>query len=203
MLIERQQPTAGYALYEEILYLIRIEKGLYSTDQIPYLLEYMEWCKIIGDWDKAIDTGNRIRWLLGRNENQLDNYRRLMLLHIHIPEDITCMERHSDTGRFIKSAGRCGAFRYFMADTFISATEIQQKVLSRTGHPEDREALKNLAQITAQMVHWVDGPPILLEIRGDEFYRIDNPEIRQRYRPETWLKIAEEAKIDPGDANTP
>lgn len=194
VLIEREQPTAGYALYEEILYLIRIEKGLYSTDQVPYLLEHMEWSKRIGDWDKVIDTGNRIRWILERNENQLNNYRRLMLSHIHTPEDAICMERH-DNGRFVKSEGRCEAFRYFVADTFIAATEIQQKVANQTIHEQDWAALGNLAQITAQMVHCVDGPPILLvEVRDNEFYRTENPEIRQRYRPATWLRIAKTAE---------
>jgi hypothetical protein len=192
-LIEGRQPTAGYALYEEILYLIRIEKGLYSTDQVPYLLEYMEWRRAVGDWGKVLDTGNRILWLLGRNENQLDNYRRLVMMHIHVPDDISCLERHTDTGSFIKSASRCEALRYFIADSFISATEIQQKVLLLTGLPADREALKTLAQTTAKLVYWVDGPPILLEIRGNEFSRTDNPEIRRRYRPETWSRVANEA----------
>jgi len=189
-LIEREQPSAGYALYEEILFLIRVEKGLYSTDQVPYLLEHMQWSKRIGDWDQAMDTGNRLRWLLGRNENQIDNYRRLLLVHIHIPEDMTCIERHSDSGRFIKSASRCEAFRYFMADTYISATEIQQKVATQSNNTEDWEALENLAGLTAEMVFWVDGPPVILEIRGNEFYRTANPEIRQRYQPATWLRLA-------------
>ena len=195
-LIENQQPTAGYALFEEILFLIRIEKGLYSIDQVPYLLEYMRWNKIIGDWEKTLNLGQRTSWLLNRNENQIDNYRRLLLEHLHVPEDDSCLDRDEDTGNFIRSANKCSALRFFMANTFIAATIIQQRVVHITNNEMDWESLKNLAEITAYLVYGVDGTPILIEIRENEYSMTKNPTIRERYRPDTWLRIAEEADIN-------
>jgi hypothetical protein len=191
-LIENQQPTAGYALFEQILFLIRVEKGLYSVEQVPYLLEYMAWNKEIGAWEKTLSIGERTSWLLGRNEHQIDNYRRLLLEHIYVPEDDSCL-RKDRYGLWIRGARLCNDLRFFMADTYIAATELQQIVVQITNNEMDWESLKYLALATAQMVFGVDGSPIMIEIRDGTLERIDNTVIRERYRPDTWLRIAKDA----------
>ena len=192
-LIENQQTTEGYALFEQILFLIRVEKGLYSIDQVPYLLEYMRWNKIIGDWEETLNLGQRTSWLLNRNENQIDNYRRLLLEHLHVPEDNSCLDRDEDTGNFIRGANLCSELRFFMADTYIAATIIQQKVVTLTNTKLDWESLRNLALATAQMVFGVDGDPVVIEITGGQYIQTENMGIRQRYKPDTWLRVARNA----------
>ena len=191
-LIENQQTTEGYALFEQILFLIRVEKGLYSIEQVPYLLEYMRWNKIIGEWEETLDIGQRTSWILNRNENQLDNYRRLLLAHIYVPEDASCLRKDS-RGLFFRSSHICTELRFFMADTYIAATIIQQKVVKITNNELDWNSLRNLALATAQMVFGVDGTPVLIEISGGQYIQSENLSIRQRYKPDTWLKIARNA----------
>ena len=60
--------------------------------------------------------------------------------------------------------------------------EIQQKICELTGLESDLEDLAALATITAALVYGVDGSPYILEIREDQISRIDNPNIRERYR---------------------
>jgi hypothetical protein len=192
-LIEEGQIEAGLETYEDILFLIRVEKGVYSTEQLPYLLETMEWRKVTEEWDSVLATGKRVRWLLGRNENQAANYRLLLLAHVYDPADTSCLSRDPSTGSFIKSASDCSVFRYFMADTFIAATEIQQKLLCETGLPRDVEALRSLAVITSRLVRGVDGPPTLIKMHDNALELVDNLTIRERYRPDTWVKVANKA----------
>jgi hypothetical protein len=152
----------------------------------------MRWNKIIGDWEETLNLGQRTSWLLNRNDNQLDNYRRLLLEHIYVPEDASCLRKDS-RGLFFRSASICTELRFFMADTYIAATIIQQKVVTLTNNVLDWNSLRNLALATAQMVFGVDGIPILIEIRDNQYIQSENMGIRQRYRPDTWLRIARNA----------
>jgi len=195
-LIENGQPQKGYSLFEEILFLIRVERGLYSTDQVPYLLEYMRWNKIVEEWQEVLDIGQRINWVLGRNENQIENYRRLLIEYLYYPKDSECLARSATTGKFLKKRRGCSEFRYFIADMFIGGTRLLNKIAQETQQPMDWESLKNLAIITSQLVYEVDGEAMIIETRREEISQTKNPTIRERYRPDTWIRIADEAEIN-------
>jgi len=195
-LIENGQPLKGYSLFEEIIFLIRVERGLYSIDQVPYLLEYMRWNKIIEEWQEVLDIGQRITWLLGRNENQVENYRRLLIEYLYYPKDSECLARTTTTGKFLKNRGGCAEFRYFVADMFIGGTRLLYKIAQESQQPMDWGSLKTLAEITSRLVYEVDGEAMILSINRDELSQIKNPNIRERYRPETWIRMADEAEIN-------
>ncbi len=168
----------------------RINYGLNTLLQLPYLLELIESQREIGEYDESAKRSDQARWLLSKNEFNADLYRMLILKQIWMPE--YCVKR--EHGEYTEKSLFCEDLRYYVADRFIMATELQEIVAERTGARTDWEAVIKLAEITENFVVGVDGPDILLQIRDGEFYQEENPDILQRYRHQTWRNVQRRAE---------
>ena len=193
-LIREDRYIEAFDLYRQIDYLIRINEGLYSIKRLPYLLDLMEWNKQLRDWEEVSDKGGLIRWLLGRNEPNVENFRKLLVKLIDMPVDRDCMEKEGWI--YNNNTLECVELRLFLADSYISAVEVQQSIVGMSETSEEWLLLSQIAEATAEIVYGVDGPPIIYVETFEGLESRPNPEISPKYMPDRYLSIANDAKLE-------
>jgi hypothetical protein len=179
----------------DITHQQRIDYGLYTVLQIPHLLTLHQRLRGVERFDDSLDRANQVRWILSKNDFNPDAYRVLILNMVYMPEE--CMNREGN--RYTQQSLRCVELRYYVADSFIMATQLQQMVAEYTGQEDDWRSLEKLAEVTASIVIGVDGPPIILKIEGDAIIQVENDEIQIKYRHRTWWSVVDRAREELSD----
>ena len=193
-LISDERHEEGYELYRQIDYRISIHHGLYSLERLPYLLDIMEWNKQLRSWEEASDKRSLIKWLLGKNEPNVENSNKLLYRLLDMPIDPECLMKED----WLYTNGRieCVEMRHFLADSYISAVEVQQEIVEIEENVENWLLLSKIAHKTAEIVYGVDGPPIIYIDSIEGIRPINNPDIHPKYTPYRYLSIARDAMLE-------
>ncbi len=85
-LMAAEMYSDAHMALDQIVQIIRVEEGLYSSEQFPYLLSRIEAYGNQGNWGAAREMMEHVGWLINRPENQvdeglLDTLRTLSELH--------------------------------------------------------------------------------------------------------------------------
>ena len=174
--------------YSECLHLIRINEGLYSLRQLPYLLNWLEAEIVLKEWEEAQNIATRSSWILGRNDPNIGLWRELQEHLIFYPVT-DCFEREGE--HYNKQNPRCIELRYYIADSFIMALDIQQRIYRLTGSDEDRKGVAALSGAIASIVYGIDGPETIVT---REFSTERNMTIQTKYQYRRYLSIQADAE---------
>ena len=180
--------ASAYDLYPQIMYQMRIYEGLFSANQLPLLMEMAAWHERRSELAEADSLLDRAEYYAGKNPDPENNYRRLVLQRIYLPDEKRCFERNQD--RFLNPSKGCEKQRYYRADSFIAATNLMIKIVEISDHQKtDLITLAGLAQFTAFCVYGVDGPSVIVESKDNMLYMSDNTQVRERYRYQKWERV--------------
>ena len=171
---------------EEIIHRIRVVEGLYSQTQIQILYDLKALANISTDYEEVIRTNERIRWILDRNPFNEDNYRRLIEDYTYVISDTSCLER-SDRYNYISHNSQCTGFRYFLADSYIGAIKMTEKLANETGLDSDWEEVVRLADFLIWILPDVDGKFLIVERSYGTLQMVKNNNIKHQYRPVKWM----------------
>lgn len=186
-LIKNGDLTDGYDLLREVIFVIKINHGLYSPLQVPHLLTLVNRYKSLGDWKNLLDATANAEWVLQRNPPDIETYRELILALLYKPEDRTCLEMEGQV--HTNQRQECVEFRYFLADSYIQATELQVKIAEHTNDKKDWLVASELAFLTAETVYGVDGPEIKWDVTETDVIQEVNLRVRSRYKKQHWTSV--------------
>ncbi|MDP6414858.1 MAG: hypothetical protein QGG54_07510, partial [Gammaproteobacteria bacterium] len=71
-LIETGRYSEAHQVLDQAVQIIRVNEGLYSPTQFPYVLRRIENYGNQGDWNHARKMMEHVNWLLNRGENTID-----------------------------------------------------------------------------------------------------------------------------------
>ena len=165
----------------ECTYTQRVNLGIHTLKQIPYLVELHLWYRDRAEWDDASNITHQMRWLITKN-----NYRGindLVETLTWIPDDHTCFEK--DGWRYVKWSDGCEDLRYYVVDCFILATGIAEVM-------EKWEAVQFLAMATSQLSLGVTGESLYI-VNREYKYEL-NMSIPNQYRSDLWLSKSNNAR---------
>ena len=86
-LIETGRYSEAHQVLDQAVQIIRVNEGLYSPTQFPYVLRRIENYGNQGDWNHARKMMEHVNWLLNRGENTIDTSLMdsiLNLVDIHL-----------------------------------------------------------------------------------------------------------------------
>lgn len=183
---------SAYGLYPEIMLQLRVHEGLYSVKQVSMLMEEAGWHVGRGDLKEADDLLDRAEFYAGKNADPLENYRKLVVQRLYLPDEQQCFVLEGD--RFFNRSNDCEALRFFRADSFIAATEIMIKIVEISDDRlSDLTKLAGLAEFTAICVYEAFGVTSLNNRSDSQFgyvYKSDNDRIiHENYRFQKWQRV--------------
>lgn len=190
---ENGNDQAAYDNYEPVLHLLRINFGLYTNKQMPWLIELIGWNKAQYNFDQANDLARRTNWLIQRTSgNKLQFYRHLLYSQVTLIGEEKCFKR--DEYLYISSSTQCNDQRMYRADSMTLAVKIQQHIieLATIDQKMELEILVKLAYYTADLVFALEGAQQIVTI-NDRVY-INQNSMPQQYYFKTYQKIAREAE---------
>lgn len=178
---------------EETIHRIRVVEGLYSQTTLPFLFDLKALATVSDNYDEILRSGARIRIVFDRNPFNEDNYRRLAKEYTYVLSDLSCIER-SDWSHYINQKAECGDFRHFIADSYMQAIRMTERLAQESGLKEDWEEVVRLADFLIWILPGVDGPLRVVERRNGTLEMIDNPDTRQQYRTIGWAMAKRRAE---------
>lgn len=178
---------------EEVTYALRINFGVFAIEQLPFLNELFESQKATDQYEQARDTSSRIRWLLSKNTEQVDNSRRVLVAHLFYTERPECFEREGEL--YSKYTGGCVRERYFTADMLMAASELQERIAEETQLEKDYRLLAMITKTIHDVVLGIAGPPTIFyyDNRFQEMVEIPNPDIDPEYSQDLWASATRKA----------
>ena len=190
VLIELGQHDRAAALFEQILFLTRVNEGLYSTSAINLAFELRKYAERKRDFDEAYKWSGYVDFIVTRNgDSNSEMYRDLIKNHLYNPEDQTCFEREGVS--FSNDTMDCRVERYYLADSWIKAVELQQgQVAKAIDEASELLILHDLASKAVQAVYGVDGQEMKWDGREQRMVEGDT---RQKYQFRRYLRIQREA----------
>ena len=176
----------------EIIYAIKINEGLYSLSQFPYIMKDLDISIGEKDWETSLDLIDWATWLLAKNAIRVEIWRSFTNKLLVTPTPAKCWViegLYYNNGTY-----ECTSNRKFIADSYIIALDLQQQMYVHTGLRQDLESVALLAGILELRVYGVDGKPYIIIRQYGGIEQVDNLSIRADYRPNRYRIIQRDAE---------
>ena len=175
-LIEQGNIDAAAQLYGDMIHLYKVNEGLYTTSTIDLAISLRQWAEDAGDLQEAYDWGAYLSFIAIKNDEAYVYLAVIEALLFDVESE--CFERHPDSLiRWWKNNPGCVELRYYRADSWIRATELQELAVEvAENKTEALELLYTLAGITATVVYRVDAGEPTFRRNGDYIEQVEQLE---------------------------
>ena len=188
--IERLQGEGASS--NEIIYAIKINEGLYSLSQFPYIMKDLDISINEKDWENSLDLIDWAVWLLAKNAIRVEMWRSFTNKLLVTPTPAKCWV--IEGLYYSTNTYECTSNRKFIADSYIIALNLQQQMYRHTGLRQDLENVAMLAGILELRVYGVDGQPYIITRQYGGIQQVDNLTIREDYLPYRYRIIQRDAE---------
>ena len=164
--------TEASQLYNQLMLNLRVNLGLYSTDQLPIILELMERNLEQAEYKVADELGDWAEFLYERaysDEDDLDNlvagYNKIISIRLGAPRSHRCFELDLTVEGYDHIDNGCKFIRRDRAEHFISAFQLQRKTVELLDQNpqipdllklQQRARLAKISIVTAGIVNGTD-----------------------------------------------
>ena len=193
--IERLQGEAASS--SDIIYAIKINEGLYSLSQFPYIMKDLDISIGDKDWETSLDLIDWATWLLAKNTIRIEMWRSFTNKLLVTPTPAKCWV--IEGLYYSTNTYECTSNRKFIADSYIIALDLQQQMYKHTGLKQDLESVALLAGILELRVYGVDGRPYIITRQYGGIQQVDNLSIRADYLPYRYRIIQKKADRELAD----
>ena len=193
--IERLQGEGASS--SDIIYAIKINEGLYSLSQFPYIMKDLDVSIEDKDWETSLDLIDWATWLLAKNTIRVEMWRSFTNKLLVTPTPPKCWE--IEGLYYSTNTYECTSNRKFIADSYIIALDLQQQMYKHTGLRQDLESVAMLAGILELTVYGVDGQTYVLTRDYGGLQQVENLTIREDYLPYRYRIIARKANQELAD----
>jgi hypothetical protein len=184
-------------LYNQLLLNLRVNLGLYSTDQIPIILKLVEWNLSQAEYKVADELGDWAEFLAERAfsaeddlDKLLEGYNDIIAARLAAPRSHVCFELDLRIEDYEHGDFQCQLIRRERAEHFISAFQLQRKrveLLDQQVLDSDLVKLQQrarLAKISIMTAGIVSGTDEVTGVYGERL------QARRRYDPEYYYNIS-------------
>ena len=120
-------------VYNRLLQNLRVNRGVYSIEQLPILLDLMVWYLEQSEYQTADELGDWAEFLIARNysdggeiQQQLEGYNQLINIRLNAPRTHACFDLNLRIGTYENRDYDCMATRRYRAEHFIGAFQLQR-----------------------------------------------------------------------------
>lgn len=181
----------------DIIYAIKINEGLYSLSQFPYIMKDLDLSIEDKDWETSLDLIDWATWLLAKNTIRIEMWRSFTNKLLVTPTPPKCWV--IEGLYYSTNTYECSSNRKFIADSYIIALDLQQQMYKHTGLRQDLESVAMLAGILELTVYGVDGQPYILTRDYGGLQQVENLTIGEDYLPYRYRIIARKANQELAD----
>lgn len=174
--VEQGEIEAAAQLYRDMIHLYKVNEGLYTTSTIDLASRLRQWAEDVGDYQTAYDWGAYLSFIATKNDEAHVYLAVIEALLFDVESE--CFDRHPDNiVRWWKNKPGCVELRYYRADSWIRATELQELAVEvAENKTEALELLYTLAGITATVVYRVDAGEPTFRRNGDYVEQVEQLE---------------------------